>query len=249
MGGRIVRTYKHRDAAAPVHIIRSENWAFCSYWNRAAQRTEIWSLSLYEGEVDPDGLNPWSTIPDAVPQDQDGSVSRSFSSFAAQDPVALQKSFIFPQGIGALATTKTKRGITNKYLLVGMVNEQIVVLDRRILDPRRPQDQPSEEDKKEGLLQFFPLLQYPATTILSYSQQISRLHSIVSSPTNLESTTLVVGVGLDMFFTRATPARAFDLMPDDFNYGLLLLISCGLVFGVSWARKSVRQKQLKAMWR
>lgn len=246
--GRIVRTYKHRDATTPVHLVRSENWAFCSYWNQGAQRTEIWSLSLYEGEVDPDALNPWSSLPDAVTQDENG-VAGTFSSFASNDPVALQKSFIFPQGISALATTQTKRGITNKFLLVGMMNEQILVLDRRALDPRRPSEAPSDADKKEGLMQFFPILQYPATMVLSYSQHVAKLSQIISSPTELESTTLVVGVGLDMFFTRAAPARAFDVMPDDFNYGLLLLISVGLVFGVSWVSRAVKKKQLKTMWR
>merc|ERR1711871_1334093 len=69
--GHIVRQYKHEDAAEPVHLVRSENWAFCTYWNEAGRRTEISSIALFEGEVDPDELNPWSATPPTLQPDTD----------------------------------------------------------------------------------------------------------------------------------------------------------------------------------
>merc|ERR1711871_849338 len=67
--GHVVRQYVHRDAAYPVHVVRSENWVFCSYWNLAGRRTEISSIALFEGEVDPDELNPWSATPPTLQED------------------------------------------------------------------------------------------------------------------------------------------------------------------------------------
>lgn len=41
----------------------------------------------------------------------------------------------------------------------------------------------------------------------------------------LESTSLVIAYGLDIFMTRVQPSRTFDLIPDDFPYGFLLTIT------------------------
>ena len=58
-------------------------------------------------------------------------------SVHAPDPVVLQKTFVFPEGIKAMVTTQSKRGITNKHLVLGLVSDQLLLLDRRMLDPRR----------------------------------------------------------------------------------------------------------------
>ena len=280
--GHIVRQYKHKDAAEPVHLIRSENWAFATYWNTVARRTEISSVALYEGEVEPDELNPWSSIPDALQpdtadeaevsamheaaerialshtlaDDSDDSAARAefregatpFSSFSASDPVALQKTFVFPTGIRALTSTQSKRGITNKHLLVGLLSEQLLLLDRRMLDPRRPKDKPTPSDAKEGLFQYSPIVHFSHAAVVSYTQRVPRLNLIHSAPAELESTTLVIGCGLDMFYARSNPSRGFDLMPDDFSYAQLMLICGGLLGGVLYARRALKRKKMAQMW-
>jgi hypothetical protein len=61
----------------------------------------------------------------------------SLISVHAPDPVVLQKTFVFPEGIKAMVTTQSKRGITNKHLVLGLTSDQLLLLDRRMLDPRR----------------------------------------------------------------------------------------------------------------
>lgn len=44
----------------------------------------------------------------------------------------------------------------------------MVSLDRRFLDPRRPQEEPSKAEKEEKLLQYQPFLPVVPTQVLSY---------------------------------------------------------------------------------
>lgn len=45
--------------------------------------------------------------------------------------------------------TVTERGITNKNLLLGLSTGQILALDTRVIDPRRPLGTPSPMEKEE----------------------------------------------------------------------------------------------------
>lgn len=49
-------------AAEPVHMVVSESWVVYSYWSAASQRTEISTLSLYEGMIDKYGLSPFNRV-------------------------------------------------------------------------------------------------------------------------------------------------------------------------------------------
>merc|ERR1711935_957124 len=162
--------------------------------------------------------------------------------------MGLQKTFVFPEGIKAMVTTQSKRGITNKHLVLGLVSDQLLLLDRRMLDPRRPADAPTPDDKKEGLFQYHPIIQYNNALVVTYTKKVPRLTSIYSVPAELESTTLLLGVGLDVFYARSTPSRGFDLMPSDFSYAQLMLICGGLIVGVMYASSAVRSKNLNQQW-
>lgn len=45
---------------------------------------------------------------------------------------------------------------------------QVVMMDRRLLDPRRPVEEPSKFEKEERLLQYQPHLPVVPTQVLSY---------------------------------------------------------------------------------
>jgi ER membrane protein complex subunit 1 len=117
-----------------------------------------------------------------------------------------------------------------------------------MLDPRRPVDQPSEDDQKEGLFQYSPIVQYNTGGIVTYTKSVPRLSNIYSVPVELESTSLLLGVGLDFFYVRSQPARGFDLIPSDFSYAQLMLICGGLMFAVMYASSAVKTKNLKQKW-
>ena len=132
VSGDVVHRTSHSNAAAPISSVRSENWVFYSYWNTKARRVEMASMALYEGAVGKYKLNPWSTF---SMDEEEGAVASTsgaagnalenteFSSFSADpDPIVLQRSFVFPVGVRALAVTQSQRGITNKNLLVGLLS-------------------------------------------------------------------------------------------------------------------------------
>jgi outer membrane protein assembly factor BamB len=95
VAGRIIHRVRHSHAAGPVRMVQSENWLVYSYWNSKEKRTEMVSLSLFDGAVGMHSLNPWKRP----------SWSPSRSSFDSKAPFVLQKSFIYPTKI----TVRTSR--------------------------------------------------------------------------------------------------------------------------------------------
>ncbi|CAM9185897.1 unnamed protein product, partial [Ectocarpus sp. 12 AP-2014] len=158
ISGRVLHRISHKGAAEPVHMQVSESWVVYSYWSAVSHRTEMSTLSLYEGMIDKYGLSPFNR-----PEWKE-----EFSSFESRVPIVLQKTFIFPLPVTALGITLTQYGITSKNILVGTAVGQVVSLDRRFLDPRRPQEEPTKTEKEEKLIQYQPYLPVVPTQVLSY---------------------------------------------------------------------------------
>lgn len=49
VSGIIVYSVVHKRASHPIHLVHSENWLLCSYYNDKTRRTEIASYELYDG--------------------------------------------------------------------------------------------------------------------------------------------------------------------------------------------------------
>lgn len=49
VSGIIIYSVVHKRASHPIHLIHSENWLLCSYYNDKTRRTEIASYELYDG--------------------------------------------------------------------------------------------------------------------------------------------------------------------------------------------------------
>ncbi|GMF60640.1 unnamed protein product [Phytophthora fragariaefolia] len=89
VAGRIIHRARHSHATGPVRMVQSENWLVYSFWNSKEKRTEMVSLSLFDGAVGMYSLNPWKRP----------SWTSSRSSFDSKAPFVLQKSFIYPTKI------------------------------------------------------------------------------------------------------------------------------------------------------
>merc|ERR1711918_175887 len=101
----------------------------------------------------------------------------------------------------------------------------------------------------EGLVQYSALLPAITTNILSYNHSIANLRSIRTVPADLESTSLVMAYGVDIFFIRVNPSKAFDVLNDDFNFvGLALTIVVLSILAIicCWV---VKRKDLEFAWR
>jgi hypothetical protein len=91
----------------------------------------------------------------------------------------------------------------------------------------------------------------PEVTLLAlnYNQTVESVTSVVASPTSLESQSLIFAFGgPDLFFTRTSPSRGFDLLPDSFSKELVSIVSVGLVIVLFVVRRIGSNKALKYGW-
>lgn len=135
--------------------------------------------------------------------------------------------------------------------LTSDINEQgqVATIPRRLLDPRRPVGPPSKSDKEEQLIPYDPLVGPDTRRVISHKYPILGARAIISSPALLESTSLLLTHGLDLFLTRGVnPSGTFDILSDNFNKIQLLLTLAGLSGGIFIAKPAVRRKMLQAKW-
>lgn len=244
VAGRILYRIGHANAVtSPMpNVIVSENWVFYTYMNNKTRRAEIGVLSLYEGMIDSKGLTAFSS-----PERSD-----SFSSLDIREspkPVVLAKTYSLAKPPTAIGMTTSRSGISTRRLVLAGIDGVVYAVDRRLLEPRRPLGQLKESEKKEGLLQYSELIPTIPFMSLSYHQEVEGVKGIVTAPTELESQTLVLAFGgPDIFFTRTSPSRGFDLLPDSFNRYLLSLIVAGMFIATVVLQKMVAKKVRSQGW-
>ncbi|KAI9260224.1 hypothetical protein BY458DRAFT_516541 [Sporodiniella umbellata] len=216
-----------------VHIIQSENWFVYHFWSNdhKAKGYQAAVLELYEGKYENERIE-----------------SGNFSSYDNVQPHVQSAVFAFPYPVNSIGLTHTKNGISTKAILFGLPSHQIFSVNKRLLDPRRPRDKPSKDDMEEMLIPYAPIPD-EKRLFLSYNLQVAGIQSIVTSPSLLESTSLVFAYGLDTFFTRSSPSRQFDVLSEDFSKVQLLLTMVGLVVTILVTGPIVRRKRVNALWK
>mmetsp|Transcript_34527 Transcript_34527/g.25621 ORF Transcript_34527/g.25621 Transcript_34527/m.25621 type:complete len:122 (-) Transcript_34527:32-397(-) len=111
------------------------------------------------------------------------------------------------------------------------------------------QDESEESTKLELKVKDLPpydgILTLISTKYLSYDLQLLKLRELLSFPSRLESTTQVVAVGFDLFYTRTPVESSFDLLQENFNYPLLFGFIAVLALALFLLRSYVTQMQAK----
>ncbi|XP_014285151.1 ER membrane protein complex subunit 1 isoform X2 [Halyomorpha halys] len=225
VSGAVIFNAAHKRAMPPVHMVNSENWIVYSYFNDKARRTEMISLDLYEGKSMRN--------------------STEFSSLTyLVEPIIERQAYIFPHNIMAMKETITEKGITNKHILVGVSTGSVVEIPWALLDPHR-----SNDVREEGVLPYTPDLTLPQEATLTYNHSLPHITGIHTSPAGLESTSLVLVYGLDLFYTRVAPSKTFDVLKDDFEYWLITAVLTGLISAAYITKKLASHKALKQAWK
>ena len=67
----------------------------------------------------------------------------------------------------------------------------------------------------------------------------------MTAPALLESTSLILAYGLDMFLTRVAPSNTFDVLSENFNKAQLVFTVLGLLLAILITRPMVQRKKLK----
>ena len=139
---------------------------------------------------------------------------------------------MYPFEVVSMGVTNTRSGITAKEFLFGLARNQIVGLQKQVLEPRRPMTAPSEHEREEGIPQYVPIIPFAPMTVPSHKNLLLAPSRIITSPTGLESTSLLLVTGLDLYLTRRTPSKTFDLLSEEFSKGMLVTTILAVVVGV-----------------
>ncbi|KAF1988908.1 DUF1620-domain-containing protein [Aulographum hederae CBS 113979] len=168
----------------------------------------------------------------------------------SQKPYVISQSYHISEEISQMRVTQTKQGITSKQLLVTLPRSNSVVgIPRQVLDPRRPVGRdPNATEVTEGLMRYMPVLEFDPKWYLNHRREVIGVEEIITSPANVESTSLVFAYGLDIFGTRVSPSFTFDILGKDFNKLQMSATVVALFFGVLVVAPLVRRKQINSRW-
>ncbi|WFD25396.1 hypothetical protein MNAN1_000364 [Malassezia nana] len=229
------------DMSTPsAHVTYAENWITLQYTsdNEAAPE-RLLSIEMYEPEVPADArwTGWWGhRTPEVTP-----AVSTA--------PLVFMQTFVLPYSVRAVGVTRTTLGVASRSLVLATNRSEIVLVPRRMLDPRRPLGKPSKADAEERLLPYNPRLPDEPQWRLTKPEHLgARLDSVITSPALLESSSMVLATGLDWVYTVASPSGPFDRLHASFNKAQLVLTILGLFLGIAITHPVVRMRALNARW-
>lgn len=233
--GQVVYSHVQRRSRCPCHVVHSENWFIYSSYNEKARRTELNSIELFES-----------------------SSQNNATAFSSLDnppiPLVLKQSFIFPTHIEAMTHTMTEKGITAKYILFGLPSGGVLEMARAMLDPRRAvlgvagDGGVGSGDTRATAPVYVPELSVSGYAVVSYNNSVAGTRQIVTWPSGLESTSLLLAYGLDLYWSRVFPSRMFDQLKDDFECWLIVVVLSALLFASLLSRRLAQRKSLKQAW-
>jgi hypothetical protein len=250
--GHVLQQSHIPGGSQPVHIVACDNWIIMHYRVPKKTRFEVLVMEFFQAKQDE---GPWDLLFGGK------GANLTKSAHHLETPVPLQQTYIFPSGVTSMGVTATLKGITPRSILMALTTEHIFRASKDTLNPRRPYGEklgvekeklvPAQfaSTKDEGLQPYTPILPPKPTDILNYYHPIADVAGIISSPTALESTSLIFAYGLDLFFIPVQTAKAYDVLSPGFNY-VLLYASVGFVvtlFVVTsfWAQRKALQDRWK----
>lgn len=229
--GKVVFHCEHKRANGPVHMVHSENWVVYTYYNEKSRREEIAVLELFEGTAQANAT--------------------AFSSFAAANvnPVVMKQAYVLGvPATTALAVTITEKGISSQNLLIARKTGGLFELPKVLLDPRRPLV-PTAESRDEGVPPYLPELALNPESAINYNQSVFAVRNIHTSPAGLESTSLVLAYGLDMFFTRVAPSRMYDVLKDDFDFVFIGGVTAAMIVVSIVSKQFAHRRAVGKAWK
>lgn len=227
--GQILHTSTHQgvDTAQPIASTISENWFAYSFYAESPDPSEPKGYQLVISEM----------FESPIPNDRGplGSASNYSTLIDLPLPHVISQSYIIAEPISHMAVSQTRQGITTRQLLATLPESNAIVgIPLPILDPRRPVDrEPTANEAEEGLRKYTPFLEFDGRWYLTHARQVAGINTVLSSPTLLESTSLVFAFGNDIFATRNAPSQAFDILGKGFSKLQLLFTIVALAVGVS----------------
>ncbi|PVV04716.1 hypothetical protein BB560_000770 [Smittium megazygosporum] len=257
VSGRILYSAEHKNAyvgdieAKKPLVVMYENWAvyYFSSQNPSLPQTStddeatpsdtavshpgytIISLELFESDV-----------PDSI------SSKKTFSSYDVEKPYVLTQSYLIPNALSSLGVTRTFNSISMPNLILALRNSPLSLVPFSEVDPRRSNPSLDKSLESSYLKPYEPSIEISANEMISYSLSIKGVNTLKSTFTSLESTTLILATGLDVFCSQESPSGKFDeLTPSFSKWNLSLTIFLLLVASIVVA-PFAKKKVLSDLW-
>ncbi|KAG8983924.1 hypothetical protein FRB90_005655, partial [Tulasnella sp. 427] len=144
-----------------------------------------------------------------------------------------------------LATTLTKYGIALEDLIVATDKDQIVTVPNRLLHTLGAAPPAAKSGSSPPAVNI--LLDDPRLTI-SQIWQVSDVEGILTTSSQLESTSLVFTYGRDLFGTTVAPSATFDLLSEDFSRSQLFTTLAVLLVAVLMTKPLAQNRELQKLW-
>lgn len=230
VSGSIIHTLTHPnvDANQPISSTLSENWfaysVFSAFSDDAADTSDDSHASAQSHQLVVSEL-----FESSLPNDRGvlGSSpnSSSLQPFSVGDgagniPYVVTQTYIIPAAISFMTVSTTLQGITPRSLLCVVPSlSSVNAIPRAFIDPRRPVGRDAvAAEMEEGLFRHNAVLDFDPKWTLNHMREVLGIQKVITSPSLLESTSLVFAFGsLDMFGTRIAPIGGFDILGKGFN--------------------------------
>ncbi|KAF2743084.1 DUF1620-domain-containing protein [Sporormia fimetaria CBS 119925] len=234
------------DTSRPLPSTITENWFSYSFTRIASPNAQSRGYELVVGDL----------FESAIPDDRGplGPSSNSSSILPVKGdsakPHVLTQSYHITEEISHMTVTRTKQGITSRELLVTLPSSHSIYgIPRMVIDPRRPVGRdPTANEQAEGLSRYMPAILFDPKWSLNHKYEVFGIQDVITTPSGLESTSLVLAYGFDVFGTRVSPSFAFDSLGKGFNKVQMLLTVAGLFVGVLFVAPLVSRKQINSLW-
>ncbi|KAG6061478.1 hypothetical protein E4U32_002962 [Claviceps aff. humidiphila group G2b] len=247
------QTYSGVDATKSISCAMAENWYACTFFgdytvndgtDRSIKGYQIVTSDLFESPESNDRgpLGDEETFSSLNPVDTPSGVPL---------PWVTSQAMVLSQPLHKLTTTQTLQGITTRQLLAYLPESHgILALPRHIIDPRRPVDREptAAEVEAESLMKYTPQFEIDGRGIISHELDVLGVEAIITTPAVVESTSLLLAYGIDIFGTRSTPSGLFDILGKGFNKVTLVGTVLALFAGVMFLAPVVRRKQIDRRW-
>ena len=244
--GAVLHTSPHEGVVegSSVPAVLSENWFAYAFTSRdpetSAPSTQLIISELYESSAS---------------NDRGALLARSnyseFSADAGYKPYVISQAYTVPERISNMAVTQTTQGITSRQVLVTLPeSNSIAAVFREILNARRPTErEPTKDEMEEGLFRYTPSLDLNPGAYVSHARDVLGIKQILTTPSLLESTSIMFAFGHDIFGTEVVPSGAFDVLGKGFNRIALMATIVALFIGVMAIRPFVRTRTVEGRWK
>lgn len=223
--------------ANTLKLVQNDNWVVYSFVTKDEHEQQVSVLDLF------------STVENAS-----GGEKSAFTGFDTQIHNVLSKTFVFPEKIDVLSSTRTRFGITVKSIVALTETGSLVEIPKFMLNSRRVDDRAlTQADAIEfKMMPYEPVIGKPDLLVLNGKQSFRTAGgagSVLIKPTELELTSVVCYVdAVTEFCTVVQPSLSYDILKSGFDKKTLLATIAVLYAAYTITKPMVSSKKLKAKW-